>query len=614
MDLSTREGRREQGRRIQAAAAEAGFSLEELAQEIGCSRALIYQYVSGGTLAQPDKVQRIARVVGKPLAFFYTEEGVPGEAGKKALEPPAPVSAEPRSVPSGEGVQEPPRSEVRQLREALADLERLAEAYSRPPDWRQYLATCQQILPLARQLRDREREARVLLAIGNARMRLAEPEEACDPLRQAVALFMELGADVWVRASRQSLGAAYLALGQVAAAQAEFSQVAEGSDWASRWQGNVSLAAVEEQLGRYQEALLRLEETLRIVEEQEPGTAQAQARLYVQGNFINVYLGCGDYRLALDLARQSFAEAERLSQGDQYVEAQLNIGVALLGLGQWPESEAWLRRAGQMARLLEDPARQSVAESMLALLEATVGRFEEAREHGRAALDLALSRQVRRSELYAQLNLGEIYLRSGWPRDARYPLTQALALARRQQIPRGEAQAHQLLGRVAAGLGEREVAAREWQQAWELSSSIGARPIQAEVHLGRAELAQARGEWEEAIQEASQALLLAADMGAPELTWRANHALARGYAAGLQEEAARDHFQAAWAALEAARELLRQAGSEDSLLEDPTRWLLYLDWARFLQERGEEAKARRVITESGWPPLERQWARTGPKE
>jgi transcriptional regulator with XRE-family HTH domain len=67
MDLSTKQGRREQGQRIQRAVERAGLSIEELAGRIGCSRALIYQYLSGTTLAQPDRLQQIAQETGVTL-------------------------------------------------------------------------------------------------------------------------------------------------------------------------------------------------------------------------------------------------------------------------------------------------------------------------------------------------------------------------------------------------------------------------------------------------------------------------------------------------------------------------------------------------------------------
>src|SRR2546421_10284338 len=83
MDLSTREGRREQGLLIQKVVERAGLSVEELANRIGCSRALIYQYLSGTTLAQPDRLQQIAAITAVPLAYFYgAEEGEPRVEGQ----------------------------------------------------------------------------------------------------------------------------------------------------------------------------------------------------------------------------------------------------------------------------------------------------------------------------------------------------------------------------------------------------------------------------------------------------------------------------------------------------------------------------------------------------
>jgi len=71
LDLTTPEGRKKQGELILRAIKEAGLSVEQVAKDIGCSRALLYQYIAGTTLAQPDKLTLIARRTGKPLAFFY---------------------------------------------------------------------------------------------------------------------------------------------------------------------------------------------------------------------------------------------------------------------------------------------------------------------------------------------------------------------------------------------------------------------------------------------------------------------------------------------------------------------------------------------------------------
>src|SRR5436305_4937697 len=89
MDLSNRQGRREQGQRIQTVVERAGLSIEELANRIGCSRALIYQYLSGSTLAQPDRLQQIAALCVVPLAYFYSDTDEPAESGQRAELPEA---------------------------------------------------------------------------------------------------------------------------------------------------------------------------------------------------------------------------------------------------------------------------------------------------------------------------------------------------------------------------------------------------------------------------------------------------------------------------------------------------------------------------------------------
>src|SRR5437867_3763480 len=130
MDLSTREGRREQGLLIQKAIERANLSAEELANRIGCSRALIYQYLSGTTLAQPDRLQQIASVTGVPLVYFFGSVATESKRGKKAW---AVQDAQAR------------------LAERLAHLEELATAQESPSDWEALASTCEQIVSLAAQ-------------------------------------------------------------------------------------------------------------------------------------------------------------------------------------------------------------------------------------------------------------------------------------------------------------------------------------------------------------------------------------------------------------------------------------------------------------------------------
>src|SRR5438045_536263 len=139
MDLSNRQGRREQGQRIQTAVERAGLSIEELANRIGCSRALIYQYISGTTLAQPDRLQQIAAQIGLPLAYFY---GAGAEEGERAAESDQ-VAA--------------------RMAESLRGLEELARAQESGPDYSALASTCERILSLAAPAGDTATEARALM-------------------------------------------------------------------------------------------------------------------------------------------------------------------------------------------------------------------------------------------------------------------------------------------------------------------------------------------------------------------------------------------------------------------------------------------------------------------
>ena len=149
MDLSNRQGRREQGQRIQTAVERAGLSIEELANRLGCSRALIYQYLSGSTLAQPDRLQQIAAHCGVPLAYFYSDTDDPLAAGA-APERGGPAAISPVDV-------------TQRLTDSLRSLQELGDYQAGPPDYRALASTCERILSIAAQLGNRAAQTQAQL-------------------------------------------------------------------------------------------------------------------------------------------------------------------------------------------------------------------------------------------------------------------------------------------------------------------------------------------------------------------------------------------------------------------------------------------------------------------
>ena len=231
MDLSTREGRRRQGARIKEAAREAGLTLDELARQIGCSRALIFQYASGASLAQSDRLQQIAsgRASSARLVFPDADAHLPEDPARSAETRLSPQS---RRALQASGTRLPPSApdfEQRQVRDDIARLEALLAAYSAPVDYRKVVDCCQQLQPLLAHEADGERPAAVLFKQGNALIQLQEWGQAREKLEEAAAMFRQAGNPIAERDALQSLGHANLMLGRVEEALQQFEFVASGA-------------------------------------------------------------------------------------------------------------------------------------------------------------------------------------------------------------------------------------------------------------------------------------------------------------------------------------------------------------------------------------------------
>lgn len=606
MDLSNRQGRREQGQRIQTAVERAGLSIEELAGRIGCSRALIYQYLSGTTLAQPDRLQQIATLCGVPLTYFYSDtEELPS----------ATTEAERAAPPAFAGPDVAAR-----LTDSLRSLQELADAQSGPTDYRALASTCERILSIAAQIGDRAMQTRAQLRLGNALLCLAEFPRAADALARAVALAVENGVKETETYARQSLGNALLQMGRTEEAREQFALIAGGEDFTGRWQGTLSLGSVHEQRGEYQEAMLRFDEAAAILEEGEAqGTARpdeaAIGQLYVTTNRRNVYMDGGDFRGARMLAEKGLSDAESLGNADQHLEARFDLAWCDFHTGQWAAAYHGLTKTLQLARFVGDQGRENMTRAWLGIFLAAAGDFDTAISYGKDALAKSLSRGDRRSELYAQLALADAY--TGQTRrdsEARYHTGQALAVATALRHERQEIECRLRLARLC-------VQAKEWSEARDaavralnLSLRLGSRHLES---LARVWLAEAlhgeQGDGASAAEassgepqrEARAALDAAEDIGLTESRWRSRDALAQVLLRQEPTNSAQSEnmLREAIEILESLRAALNEAGIPDTLLENEDCSAVYGRLARLLRQTGKTAEATELLEQTGWPPL-----------
>lgn len=590
MDLSNRDGRRILGDRIKRAAKDAGLSLDDLAVRIGCSRALIYQYASGASLVQPDRLQQIAAVVGKPLSSFFEESIAGGSRGSKK---PAPVD-QPAVVDGGRAADRHGR--VTYLRELIG-------AYSSSPEWRRVADTCQQLLALIEDEAAPDEIARYLSIHGGALLRLQEFGEAKTKLEEAGALYRELGMVSESLDCLQSIGSADVHLGRSRQALTAFRRVADGAEWRHRWQGTLSIGAVHEMLGDYSAAAESLLRTQEIIGENTDARETEAAYLYVDGNWANLELAWGDFDRALETAERCVNSAQRLGDQDQYVEGLLNRSSARLGLGFFRDAGIDALGAVNVAQLVRDYERWSLALASRSLASNAAGVRQSAIVDAKEALSIALRHHCHRAEMVAQKALATAYLTGGNLVEARYHVDQATASAEAGSLSLPHIE-FKVVGASTLRAEGRIAEAREMAvDALAKAVALKAKQPQHDASLCLAEIAADAGEWASALDYASAASTIASEMGAEWLLWRSEATRAEAFVQKSDLEAAGVALAASVRSIDLHRQRCQDAAGSDTLPELEVVKEVWLRWFFYLESMGRGNDAAEFVVQIKWEPL-----------
>lgn len=593
MDLSTREGRREQGQRLQLAVDRAGISIEELANRIGCSRALIYQYLGGATLAQPDRMQQIAVHCGVPLSYFYSDQ--------------EPLADETASHEIGST---PLPDMVARLTESVRGLSELAEAQASPPNNRSLVATCERIVSLAEQLGDRESIAEAHERLGNALLASGENMRASEALARSAILFAQTNDARGELSSRQSLGKALWGLGKTEEARAEFIRVTQSNLPGLRWRGLLSLGSLHEQFGEYAEAMRNFDQAGTVLEEMENGgsvlsSEVSEGLLYVNTNRRNVYMACGDFEGAKSLAERALTDAESQGNADQHLEARFDQAWIDFHNGRWSQAYTGWVNTLQLARFTGDQGKETLSRAFLGIFMAGAGDCNSSITYGKDALSLALSRGDRQGELYAQLCLADAYTTSpGRIPEARYHANQALAVTAVIRYTRAEIECRLRMSHIASQENDVVFLREASELAASQSQRQGNRHLEAAARCRLAESLMILGELSAAQIEADKALHLAEITGAIEPLWRSK-AISGIIATQNPDKTSYSErmLKESISVLNGLRTELKNAGLTDTLLEDVERMEVYAHLARLMERSGRIEEKALFLEQTGWPPL-----------
>ncbi len=586
MDLSTRQGRREQGLRIQSAVERAGLSIEDLAAQIGCSRALIYQYVSGSTLAQPDRLQQIAAKCGVQLSHFYNDDAAPVET----------------SVPASD-----PVDVTHRIQESLRSLEELADAQASAPNHKALVATSERLVSLAQQAGTAMEQGRAFERLGNALLAIGDYPGAATAFQRASEHAVQANDVRMLAAVRQNLGNALLSQGFNSAAREHFEWVAGSSQGPSvRWRGLLAVGALDEQEGAYKEAMHRFDEAAVLLEEAAEGGVISEEEaniglLYVNANRTNVYMDGSDFDDARKLAVDCASRAEAQGSADQFLEARFNIAWCDVHTARWADAITGLATLSQLARFVQDQRRDSLANGWLAISRACVGDFETALNLAKDAFATALARGDRLSELYAQMGLADAYTGIAQRQtEALYHANQALSVARAMRLDRAEAEARSRLSALCEAGGDHAAARDHADRMLATANKLGARHL---VAYGTSLQNAARISAGETVSNSE--LELAVEMAYAttycEAVMHSTWVLCRHEetTASRQQEV----LERAIAIIELGRKGLIGASIIDTVLENDTFFRLYKRLANAYSLQNKESQLQSFLEETGWPPL-----------
>jgi tetratricopeptide (TPR) repeat protein len=229
-----------------------------------------------------------------------------------------------------------------------------------------------------------------------------------------------------------------------------------------------NLVRVMNTTGRYQEAVWRGEEALRMAED----LGHAAPIAWTLGRLGRVYSCRGDVNRAIDLCTRSLALARERGVHNVIQWSSASLGVAYTLDGRTTEA---------------------------------VARLEEAVAAGESTSSL---------DPYTLVSLGQAYLSAGRTEDASRCAGAALDMCRQRTARDVEAEALHLIGDLAA---RREPPASEdamahYRQALALADELGMRPLVAHCHLGLGRLSRRTGKREQAREHLTTATTMYREM------------------------------------------------------------------------------------------------------
>ncbi len=401
---------------------------------------------------------------------------------------------------------------------------RLAHALSQPPDARALAAAAREMAVLADEVGDRSAKADALHLQGHAMSELGLLDEAKAAFTGAVELWEAEGLREEELRSRQGLVNVLQLLGEPEAALSQAALAAQAESWFRHCTGLLSIGGILEQLGRYDEALAKLDEAAQVLADSGAKPQHiAHLKSYLCGNRANVHLAMGNARAALDASHEMSAAAERGEVRRQRLEALINEGVCRTRLGDLAEGWRRLEQARHAAGLADDRVRVATANAALAEWYVAAGLCEQAMGCAQDALTAAQDAKARFAELYARMQLAEAQLEAGQLEPCAESIARAREVGQSLNAPNYLIIIAILQARLDAASGRVDGASPDVERAVRDAARLQAMSTWSEANVVLADLLLRAGETDAARDAAEKGVAQALRLEAKRLVWRCRH-------------------------------------------------------------------------------------------
>ena len=287
-------------------------------------------------------------------------------------------------------------------------------------------------LAIARELKDRDTELKLLIALGDAYNCLGEHGQAREYARASLALAQELQNPQAKAAAFVTLASAYQSQVPTPSEYREATNAAI-SRLTTAWTNNdhESEAKALARLGRVyslqsndENAIIFAQQGLKVAKENNIPTTAASALLTLAG----VHLKEGEYPKVIEYAEQGMGYLQKLQEREKEGAASVILGLAYLGEGNSKQSIDLAEKGLSISQEVKSPLIEALAFIVLSLNSRNAGDYQKAIELINQSRVIAKEQQNPDLEAFVLEVRGGIYKNAGQKRQAIASYQEAISI------------------------------------------------------------------------------------------------------------------------------------------------------------------------------------------